>query len=236
MAESIANVLRSAWQEFLRGVEVFLPHLLAMLSLVVVGWLIAWILSFSLRQVLRWVKFDSLADRLGATEVLKKVAMPGASHVLASMVFWLVWAAFILSGLGALGFSGMQNLTAEFVAFLPRLGLGIVILVVGMVAANIAWRATLLGAVNSNLPSARLLSGAVRWLIVALTVAMSLEQIGVAKTIMMTAFAIAFGAVMLGIAVAIGIGGGPIARRMLERQFPDPPKDGGSKPNELSHL
>lgn len=236
MAGSIADVLGTAWQDFLNGVQVFLPHLLAMLSLVLVGWLIAWLLSFVLRHVLRWVRFDALADRFGTSAMLKKVALPAASSVVASMVFWLVWAAFTISGLTALGFSGMENLSAEFVSFLPRLGVGIVILVVGLVAANFAWRATLLAAVNSSLPSARLLSGAVRWLIVALTVAMALEQIGVAKTIMLTAFAIAFGAVMLGVAIAIGIGGGQVARRILERQFPEPPKDEQTRPDELSHL
>jgi hypothetical protein len=235
MDRSIVDVLGTAWQEFLAGVQAFLPHLLAMLSLVLVGWLIAWVLSFALRQILRWVRFNALADRSGATTMLKKVALPAASDVVASMVFWVVWAAFLLSGLGALGFSGMERLTVDFVAFLPRLGVGIVILAVGLIAANFAWRATLLAAVNSNLQSARLLSGAVRWLIIALTVAMALEQIGVAKTIMLTAFAIAFGAVMLGVAIAIGIGGGPTARRMIEEQFPER----GRKPDprdEPSHL
>ena len=70
----------------------------------------------------------------------------------------------------------------------------------------------------------------------AITVAMALEQIGVAKTIMLTAFAIAFGAVMLGVAIAIGIGGGQVAKRILERQFPDAPKDEGAPSDELSHL
>lgn len=236
MTNSIADVLRSAWQDFMAGVQAFLPHLLAMLSLVLVGYVIAWVLGFVLRHVLRWVKFNSLADRMGATAMLRRVSLPPASDVIASMVFWVVWAAFMLSGLGALGFSGLETLTADFVAFLPRLGVGVVFLVVGLVTANFAWRATLLAAVNSNLPSARMLSGGVRWLIVALTVAMALEQIGVAKTIMLTAFAIAFGAVMLGVAIAIGIGGGPVARRLIERQFPEAPKDEGRRPDEMSHL
>lgn len=236
MAGSITEVLRTAWQDFMSGVQLFLPHLLAMLSLVAAGWLIAWLLSFILRHVLGWVKFDALADRAGASAMLKKVALPPASHVVATMVFWVVWSAFMLSGLGALGFSGMEHLTAEFVSFIPRLGVGVVILMAGLVAANFAWRATLLTAVNSNLPSARLLSGGVRWLIIALTVAMALEQIGVAKTIMLTAFAIAFGAVMLGVAIAIGIGGGHVARRILERQFPEAPSDEGSRSDDLSHL
>jgi len=236
MAQSIADMLRTAWYEFTSGVLVFLPRLIAMLCLVFVGWLIAWILSLLLRHLLRLVRFDRLADRAGVAELLKKVALPSAPELAASMLFWLVWVAFMVSGLATLGPSGMENLIVEFVAFLPRLGVGLVILIVGMVVANFAWRATLLAAVNSDLPSARLLSGGVRWLIGTLAVVMALEQIGVAKTMMLTAFAITFGALMLGVAIAIGIGGGPIARRVLERQFPDPSREKDAPPNELSHL
>lgn len=236
MATTIGDVLRSAWFDFLNAAQLFLPHLIAMLILFLAGWLIAWLLSFVLRHVLRWARFDALADRTGATGMLKRATLPSASEVVASVVFWVVLAGFILSGLSALGFAGTQMLASEFLVFLPRLGLGIVILAVGLIAANFAWRATLLGAVNSNLPSARLLSGAVRWLIVAFTIAMALEQIGVAKTMMLTAFAIAFGAVMLGVGIAIGIGGGPVARRLIERQFPEAPESGANPPDPLSHL
>jgi hypothetical protein len=118
-------------------------------------------------------------------------------------------------------------------AFVPRLLVAIAILVVGFVAANFAWRATLLTAVNGRLPSPRLLSGAVRWLILLLAGAMALDQIALARTIVLTAFAIAFGALMLGIAIAFGIGGGGIARRILEQQFPERQRSGA---DEMSHL
>lgn len=236
MARSIADALGAAWRDFIGGVAAFLPHLLAMLTLVLAGWLVAGSFAFVLRHALRWTRFDTLADRAGAGALLRKVALPAASELVASLAFWLVWAAFLLAGIGALGFTGMETWTADFVAFLPRLLVAIVILVVGLVGANFAWRATLLAAVNASLPSARLLSGGVRWLIVALTIAMALEQVGVAKTIMLTAFAIAFGALMLGVGIAIGIGGGPLARRWLERQFPESPADERKEPDELSHL
>jgi len=236
MAESIPEVLRSAWQDFLGGARVFLPHLLAMLSLIIAGWLIAWLLSYVLTHLLRWVQFDILAERVGIGGVLKKLALPTPSRVVASLVFWLIWAAFVLSGLGALGLTGMDSLTADFVTLLPRLAVALIILIVGLLAAKFAWRAALLAAVNANMRSARLVSGALRWLIIALSVAMALEQIGVAKTIMQTAFAIAFGAIMLGAAIAIGIGAGPVARRYFERQFPDPPAEGVSRAEEISHM
>jgi len=56
----------------------------------------------------------------------------------------------------------------------------------------------------------------------------------VAKTIMLTALAIAFGGLMLGVAIAIGIGGGHVARRILERQFPETPRE--ARPDHMPHL
>ena len=49
----------------------------------------------------------------------------------------------------------------------------------------------------------------------------------------LTAFAISFGAVMLGLAIAFGVGGGGIARRILDHWFPEraTPDD-----DEASHL
>lgn len=62
---------------------------------------------------------------------------------------------------------------------------------------------------------------------------MALEQIAVARTVVLPAFAIAFGAAMLGMAIAFGIGGGGIARRFLEHQFPERPR---SESDEVSHV
>lgn len=236
MARSIVDMLRSAWFDLATGVELFLPHLIAMTCLILLGWLIAWIVSLALRFVLRLVRFDALAERAGVATTLHRWALPRLSDLAASMVFWLIWVAFLVSGLATLGVAGLESLIGDFVAFLPRLGLALIILMVGLLAANFAWRATLLAAVNSDLPSARMLSNGVRWLIGALAVVMALEQIGVAKTMMLTAFAIAFGALMLGIAIAIGIGGAPIARRMLERQFPEATVEKDAPRDDLSHL
>jgi hypothetical protein len=124
-------------------------------------------------------------------------------------------------------------LVSSFANFVPRLLVALVILVIGLLAANFAWRATLLAAVNAHVPSPRLVSGAVRWLILIVVAAMALEQIAVAQTIVLTAFAIAFGAVMLALAIAFGIGAGGLAKRILEHAFKEPDRSGA---DEMSHL
>jgi small-conductance mechanosensitive channel len=232
--EIVTDAIRQAWFNVLGLVELYAPRVLAMLLIALLGWVVALVLGIVVREVLRWARFDTLARRLGAEDLLRVGELPPPSRLVGSLVFWLVWVSFLFAGIDALGFQGLESLASEFVRFIPRLVVALGILVIGFLAANFAWRATLLASVNARLPSARLVSAAVRFLIVVLTVAMALEQIAVATTVVLTAFAIAFGAVMIGLAIAFGIGGGGIARRMLEQQFPEREKDEqGGGPSHL---
>ncbi|HEY6617350.1 MAG TPA: hypothetical protein VIZ32_22640 [Vicinamibacterales bacterium] len=54
-------------------------------------------------------------------------------------------------------------------------------------------------------------------LVIAIGVVMALEQLGLATSVILTAFAIMFGALMLGLAIAFGLGGQ--AKILLEEQF-----------------
>ena len=219
MVGVILDTLRQAWSNYLGAIVLLLPRMLATLSLLLAGWLLAVALRLATRRLLAWLQFDSLAERTGVAATLEKADLPPASALAGDAVYWVVFAGFLLSGVDALGLPGVQGLMADFIRFVPRL------IVAGLVAANFAWRATLLAAVNSNVPSPRLVSNAVRYLILFLAVAMALEHIAVAQRVVLAAFAIAFGAVMLAAAIAFGIGGGAIARRILEQHFPErPPK------------
>ena len=94
-----------------------------------------------------------------------------------------------------------------------------VIVFLGMLAANFFARAVLLAAVNSDLPSPNVLSDVVKVLIVVLTTSMAFEELGLAERTILVAFAIVFGALMLGLAIAFGVGGRDLARQFLERRF-----------------
>jgi hypothetical protein len=229
----IANAVGQAGSNFVDALALFLPRILTTISIVLVGWLIAVVLKGLVRFVLRSVRINAAAERTGVAEVLKTVEMPAADLLIASIFFWLVWFGFIISGIDALGFAVLEGLADDFAAFVPRLLVGFAILIVGFLAATFLWRATLLAAINARIPSPRLLAGAVRALVLILASAMALDHVALARSIVLTAFAIAFGSVMLGLAIAFGIGGGDMARRVLENQFPERDRSGV---DDVTHL
>ena len=233
MAEQVLQALQEAGMNFLHSAAALLPRVVMTASIVVVGWLIAVALKWLTRSGLTRAGFGRLCERQGVADMLREVDLPRAEVLAGTIVFWIVWVGFLLSGIDVLGFAALQGLVSEFALFVPRLLTGIVILVVGFVFANFAWRATQLAAVNAKIPSPRVLSGTVRGLVLILAVAMALDQIAVARTIVLTAFTIAFGAVMLGVAIAFGVGGGGVARRILDHWFPEQPASDGE---EMRHL
>lgn len=233
MGQMVFQALDQAGRNFLQAVADLLPRAVLTLSIVLVGWLIASVLRWLTRTVLRRVGFGRLCARQGVTDMLRAAELPEPERLVAAIVFWVVWIGFLLSGVDVLGLTAVRGMIDEFALFVPRLMVAIVIVVVGVVFANVAWRATQLAAVNAKVPSPRVLSGTVRALVLLLTMAMALDQIAVARTIVLTAFAIAFGAVMFGLAIAFGVGGGDIARRILEHWFPARDSE---QPPDLRHL
>lgn len=212
----------------------YLPRVIVMLVIALLGLLIAYLLKVGVRAVLRWSKFSRLSEHTGATQLLNQVALPSSTELLSRFVFWVAWVGFVLLGVSVLGIVGLQEYTARFFLFLPRLFAALVILFLGLLAASFFSRAALLAAVNANFRPSRLLSVSIRVFISVFTLSMAFEVLGVAEGTIMIAFGTGFGAVMLGLAIAFGLGGQDLAREFLEERLARRAKD--SKEDELSPL
>ena len=214
----------------------FLPRFMEMLVIVVLGWLIAFILKVLLRSVLKITRFDKLSEHTGATQLLRGAALPSLTELVSRFVFWVAWLGFILLGISVLGLVGIEQHVASFFGFLPRLFAALLILFFGLLGASFFSRAALLSGVNAGLPSPRLISWAVRTMIILFVVSMAFEELGVGSRTMIVAFALTFGSLMLGLALAFGLGGKELARKYLERRFARDRDETREREDELSPL
>jgi hypothetical protein len=219
MIQEIANALVQSWHNFMNAFVLFVPRLVAAAIIFAGGFVVAIIVRQIVWRALVWVRIDRLAARVGASEMLRVAEMPTLDLLIAKIVFWIVWMGFIVSAVDTLQFAPFQGLVQEFFRFVPRALLALLVVALGFLVGNFIWRATLLASVNAGLPAPRILSGALRLLVIAIAIVMALEQVGLATTVVLTAFAIAFGALMLGLAIAFGLGGRDAAKQILEQHF-----------------
>ena len=219
MWEMIIDELTQAVHLLVRSFAHFFPRLLAMLIVALLGWAIAYALKVIVRGILRVARVDRLSENAGATQLLSKAALPPSTELLSRFVFWVVWVGFLLLGVNMLGIVALQEHISRFFLYLPRLFAALFIVFLGSLAASFFSRAALLAAVNANFPSPRLLANFIRTVIVIFAVSMMFEELGLAEKTIIVAFAIVFGAAMLGLAIAFGLGGRELAKQFLEKKF-----------------
>jgi len=236
MRELVISNLRGALTAVTGILAEAVPRVLAMIIIIVAGWVIAWIAEFILRRLLVLARFNRLFESKGVTRALSVAALPSPSEMISRIVFWCIWVAFILVGINALGVVALQREVSDFVSLLPQFIVALLVIFFGFLAANFFSRAALLAAVNANSPSPRLVSGFVRFLILLLAVTMALERVGLGRGVVLVAFAVSFGAIMMGLAIAFGLGGRHVARRILERRFAAGGERKEEKDEEASHL
>src|ERR1700722_9897021 len=221
MKEMILRGLQQAYENMVHMIAEFLPRFVVMFIIVLFGLLVALLLKYLVRAVLHLTKLDRISEESGASQVLRKAALPTISELLSRAFFWVTWAGFTLVGISILDIPVLHEQISRLFQLLPEVFIAILILFVGVLAANFFSRAALLAAVNAGYRSPRLWSGLVRFAIWILTLSMALEQVGLARQTVVAAFSIVFGAVMLALAVAFGLGGRDLARQTLERYVGD---------------
>jgi hypothetical protein len=204
-------------RQMLTRILAYLPILLGALLILIVGWLIA----KAIRRIVDWLlnalHFDTLADKAGISEVLKKGQMKtNARGIISGLVYWLIMIMVLVMTVDALGLPKASDVLASLFAYVPNVIAALLVLVVAMFLASFVSGIVRVAAGNANLPKPEILAGITRWAIIIFAVTISLVELGVAPLLVTTTFNIILGGIALALALAFGLGGKDAAARYLE--------------------
>jgi hypothetical protein len=214
--------LNRAWSQsmdrIISGVADFLPGVLALIVVMILALPIAWIVSRLLRRSLQGMRFDERLQHLGITAPANWAPSQSPALLAGRIAFWLILLFGLLVGLTALNAEWTSRLAVRAIEYMPNLFAAVLVLAVGNLVARFLARGVLIGAVNMQLESARLISLGVKWMILVCAAAMALDHLGIGGAIVRVAFAILFGGIVLAMALAIGLGSRDVIARSWERR------------------
>jgi hypothetical protein len=229
------NLILNPLEEVFLKFKGFLPNLLAMLVIVVFGIVLAKLIKVVLVKSLTAINFDSWSDRMGFTTLMRKGDLwTKPSAMVGAIVFWLLIILTLLIGLSALKLAAIDNLVEQVFSYTPRAFSAAVILAIGYVLTGFISQGILIAAVNSGYHYAKLIAEAIRTLLMVLILAMAMEQLRIAPSIVLAAFSIVFGGIVIALAISFGVGGIDAARRMIERESAE--KKARETKDEIEHL
>lgn len=233
MWEQLNRILRQAGSQIVDGTVNFLPGVLVSLTVILVAFIVALVARLLLVRALRGLDFDRRTQQVGLAAFATWPASATPSLTVSRAVYWTILFLGFLVSLTALNATIPSRLALSVFEYVPRLVAALLIVVAGTLVARFLARSVLIGAVNMQMQSARLVSLAIKWVVLLVTVAMALDQLGIGRRILPLAFGILFGGVVLAASLALGLGAKDVVSRTLERQLRN---SAGQKDDKLDHV
>lgn len=199
--------LQNAWND----IAEFFPKLIGFLIILIIGYVIAKAVSKALNAVLERVGFDRAVERGGVKKALAQSKFD-ASDIVAKLIFYALFLLVLQMAFGVFGDNPISDLLQSVIAYLPRVIVAIIIIVVAS-AIGAAVR-EMIDASLGGLSYGRALATAAGAAIIVIGIFAALNHQLIAPQIV-TGLFYALLAIIVGSAV-IAIGGGGI-QPMRER-------------------
>ncbi len=211
------NLIVEPVTQMLTKMMAYLPVLLGALIILIVGWFVAKAIKRIVDWLLKLIRFNTLADKAGISEILKKGNLEiSAGEVISRLVYWLIVIMVLVMAVDALGLPKASDVLASLFAYVPKVIAALLVLVVAMFLASFVSGIVRTAAGNASLPKPEMFAGVSRWAIIIFAVTISLEQLGIASLLVTATFNIILGGVCLALAIAFGLGGKDTVAKYLE--------------------
>jgi hypothetical protein len=211
--EAIMFSLTGALADFMA----FIPKLIGALVILLVGWLIAKAVQALVTKGLQIVRFNQIADRAEIDQFLARAGVRAdPASLVGRLAYWFLMLTFFVAAFSALGLPQVSGVLEQIIAFIPNLVVALVILLLGALAANFVANLVRGTTGTARVGDPNLLATIARSAILVFAVLMAFDQLEIAPTIVNTLWTALIGMVAVAGALAFGLGGRDLAKRLLE--------------------
>ncbi len=214
-------VITSAFGTMIGQVAAAIPRIVGAFILLILGLIVGRYVGDFVEQILKDVGFDVILSRIGLERLEKKEeGDAGPARTLSNVVGNLVMAVIVLfalvEGFRIVKLDLVADAVDKLILFLPAVLIAFLILGVGFYLAKV-----LEGIVQRSFASERTLEANImglvlRYAVIVFAFFMAFDELGIAHSVVVTAFTILLATAGLGLALAFGLGGRDEAKKYLE--------------------
>lgn len=216
--ETWGNVLGQSFQNVWLGVAEFIPNLVVAIIIFIVGWLVGVLLGKVVAQIIRSIKLDTALRSAGFETLVNRGGFNLDSGVfIGALVKWFFIVVFLIAALDVLHLTQVNAFLNDVLSYLPRVIVAVLILLVGVVVADVMQKIVIGAAKAAEMKSSNFLGAVTKWSIWIFAVLTALLQLGIAVQFIQTLFTGVIVALALGFGLAFGLGGQQAAAGYLEK-------------------
>jgi small-conductance mechanosensitive channel len=202
--DTFVNTFASAMKDIIE----LTPVVLVALVVVVLGYVVARFVAKFTSALCEAIGLQNAAEQGGLVQSMRQVGINRTvPAIVGNIVFWLLMCVFVMAAFNILGLEAVSTAMQGIVAFIPKLLVATVVVVVGLLVATFMRGVVATSADRVGLSYAETLATGVYYVVALLTFMAAFDQLGVQFALLRELILIAFGAVALGFGLAFGFGG-----------------------------
>lgn len=200
-------IVMDSIREMLTRVGLFIPKLIGVLLMLILGWLAAKVVETIIVRSLKLIRLDTLSEKSGTSNFLAKGGVKYTlSELVGVLVYWIVMLIVIITALDALKWTVAAELLNTMVSYIPNIIVAVFILVIGMFVATLLSTVIRTGASNAGITQAKVLGQITQTVVIVFAVLISLQQLKIETGIILNLINITVAAIGLAAGLAFGLG------------------------------
>ena len=207
-------------QPFLQGLISFVANLVLAIVVFVVGYLISMGIGSIITEILKSVKFNKLFEKEGWTRAFQKANIEvHPAEFVGAIIKWVFVIVSLLLAVDILELAQFGMILTELLNYLPNVIVAALIFVVAVIISDVIEKVIRITVERMKVGYGHMASSIVKWAIWIFTIFLILDQLlpnsELIKTLYMAIVWGIVGAVALGVAIAIGLGGKETASEVI---------------------
>jgi small-conductance mechanosensitive channel len=189
-----------------------IPSILQALLILLIGYILAKVLSRLVKRLLITLGADALAEKLNRIELIGKSNIQiRPSAFFSKLVYYIVFIVFLIAAVEALGMQAISAMLSDFIAYLPKAFAALLVLVFGIYLADLVKKAVLGTTRSLGISAAPLIANAVFYFALINIVLIALRQAEMQTSFMEANLTV----ILAGIVAAFAIGYGLASRDLV---------------------
>jgi len=185
----------------------YLPKLLGAILLVLAGYLLARIVGAGTAGLLKLVGLDRLlANTPIQTLFSRSGTTKSGSDVLGLLVFWVIFLLFGVTATDMLGLPTVSATLTDLAHYLPKVGLAVLIIVLGMLAASYIKELIGLACASAGISQGTIVAQTFYVAAILVVFVTAVNELGIDTTLLNSTIMIGFGGLIAGAALSFGLG------------------------------
>lgn len=218
MIQTWGEVITTSFQALWSGFIGFLPNLLGAIVVFIIGWFIAEVIGKLAGQIVQILRIDQVLERIGFKKSLSRANMKlNSGKFIGELVKWFFIIVFLMAATDILELPQVTEFLRQILLYIPRLIVAVLILLAGVLIANVLGKLVKASVETAGLGSSSALAGVAKWAVLIFAILAALIQLGIVPSLIQTIFTGLVAALAISVGLSFGLGGQGLASQILEK-------------------